>query len=84
MKGKVPLRPDGIVVSKKGDNAQCPMKNVLEHTVKRLCEATDLVENVMLVEGKYSGRKKRYLCYFKYGENNKVSIPSSINNYKFW
>ena len=52
MKGKVPLRPDGIVVSKKGDNAQCPMKNVLEHTVKRLCEATDLVENVMLVEGK--------------------------------
>ena len=64
---KPDLRPSGIVVDEKGTDAQCPMKNVLEHTVKRLCKATDLVENVMAVEGKYRGRQKRYLCYFKYG-----------------
>ena len=64
---KPDLRPSGIFVDEKGTDAQCPMKNVLEHTVKRLCKATDLVENVMAVEAKYRGRKKRYLCYFKYG-----------------
>ena len=67
LKAKPDLRPPGIVISEKGDDAQCPMKNILEHTVKRLCKATDLVENVMAVEAKYRGRKKRYVCYFKYG-----------------
>ena len=40
LKAKPDLRPPGIVISEKGDDAQCPMKNILEHTVKRLCKAT--------------------------------------------
>ena len=40
LRAKPDLRPPGIVISEKGDDAQCPMKNVLEFTVKRLCKAT--------------------------------------------
>ena len=40
LKDKPQLRPPGIVISEKGDDAQCPMQNILDHTVKRLCKAT--------------------------------------------
>ena len=46
------------------------MQNVLTHSINRLLIAnSDLHENVMVVEGKYSGHQRRYLCYFKYGSD---------------
>ena len=62
---KEDLHPEGIVVSADGKNAQCPMQSVLQHSVERLLVATDIRENVMVVEGKYNGTERQYLLYFK-------------------
>ena len=66
---KVDLRCTDIKVNDKGNDIQAPMQSVLEHSVKRLLlpQASDLQENIMVVEGKYQDKEKRYLCYFKYG-----------------